>query len=310
MYQIILFLVALLMAPTAILAHDTCVWPDDCNADPSSWIKCTKAQMDGDSCPGVLTPSEGELIVREDANSTVSYDRCIEAATGSVEVRCIYREGEWRELNALYLGDTANWAAILAALQAAGVERDEFAGIILTRDQTGKANSIGLILQCSSNDEKCSQLQVRAYDGNPVWLIDQDSDGNAIMRGHNAAGDLSFRIASGTSMWQQAIYSYTATDTVDRSECFGSTLNNVGASGNIILTLPPMEKGAGCKVCVEEAFDITVQPDGTERFSAPATDTAGDYLTNAGTVGDCLSFEATADGVMRVTGEIGNWTEE
>lgn len=102
---------------------------------------------------------------------------------------------------------------------------------------------------------------------------------------------------------------YVGAATVPASCMHYGRISNRGASSSFTLTLAAMVDGMDFIVVNETGDSLSVDPDGTERFLAPATDTNGDKLT-ADDVGDSIRISVVADGEARVIFNSGGWYDD
>lgn len=92
----------------------------------------------------------------------------------------------------------------------------------------------------------------------------------------------------------------------------GSVYTTTGASGTVVFTLPAATVGLSYKFYVNAAFELRIDPDGTETISLPSTGApgaAGKYLT-ANAVGESVEIACIVAGTWTVYGFTGTWTAE
>ncbi len=107
------------------------------------------------------------------------------------------------------------------------------------------------------------------------------------------------------------VEAHTADDTLTAAES-GSTHTTVGATGTVVLTLPPAVPGLNFKFRVGAAQALRIDPDGTETISLPSSgvpQAAGKYIT-ADADGETVAIECTKAGQWSVFGFTGTWTAE
>jgi len=104
---------------------------------------------------------------------------------------------------------------------------------------------------------------------------------------------------------------HTASDTLTTAEN-GTLHTNVGATGTITLTLPAATLGLNFRFYVGAAYELRIDPNGTELMSLPATGVpgaAGKYLV-ADLAGESLHLVCAVAGQWAVYGTVGTWTSE
>ena len=92
----------------------------------------------------------------------------------------------------------------------------------------------------------------------------------------------------------------------------GAVVTNTGASGAVVITLPPAVPGLTYTGAVSTAQALRFDPDGTETISLPSTGVpgaAGKYLT-CSTVGCTVVLRCVKAGNWVVVGYTGTWTAE
>ena len=100
---------------------------------------------------------------------------------------------------------------------------------------------------------------------------------------------------------------YTVTD--DES---GDVLTTTGATGTVTFTMPPAVVGLEYYFRVGAAFELRIDPDGTETIALPSTGVAGaagKYLS-ADASGETVHVICTVAGSWAVFGFTGTWTAE
>ncbi len=103
----------------------------------------------------------------------------------------------------------------------------------------------------------------------------------------------------------------TANYTVLASES-GTTFSNEGDAGTQVLALPPATVGLWYRFYVNAAFEMRIDPNGTETIALPssgAQGAAGKYLV-ADAVGEWVELRCMKAGEWAVTGYAGTWTAE
>ncbi len=101
------------------------------------------------------------------------------------------------------------------------------------------------------------------------------------------------------------------TDSVVGAAClYYGNLTNRGSSGNVELELPPLVTGMDFLVTNQGASGaFWLDPNGTERFEAPATNADGDRL-RSDSAGDALRVYVPEDGKARVIFNSGGWYDD
>lgn len=92
----------------------------------------------------------------------------------------------------------------------------------------------------------------------------------------------------------------------------GRSFSTAGASGTVVITLPPAVPGLKYRFRVGAAQALRIDPDGTETISLPSTGVpgaAGKYLT-ADAAGETVDLECVVAGTWTVFGYTGTWTAE
>lgn len=93
----------------------------------------------------------------------------------------------------------------------------------------------------------------------------------------------------------------------------GAIRTNTGASGTVTVTLPAAVPGMEIKALVKAAFELRLDPNGTETIALPSTGVqggAGKYLT-ADAVGESVHLICTVAGTWDSFGAVdGTWTAE
>lgn len=92
----------------------------------------------------------------------------------------------------------------------------------------------------------------------------------------------------------------------------GTIHTNTGATGAIVLVLPPATVGLNFRFGVGAAFELRIDPSGTETISLPSSGVpgaAGKYLW-ADAVGESVHLVCTRAGNWSVFGFTGTWTAE
>jgi hypothetical protein len=109
---------------------------------------------------------------------------------------------------------------------------------------------------------------------------------------------------------RRAECAYTANDTVSVPCMNHSVISNRGAAGNVTLTLSSFAAEMDFCVVNEASGDHTlnIDPAGTERFTAPATNADGDSMQSV-LQGETLCAIVLSDGDARVTHNTGGWTD-
>ncbi|HAP39448.1 MAG TPA: hypothetical protein DCQ94_06790 [Nitrospira sp.] len=107
------------------------------------------------------------------------------------------------------------------------------------------------------------------------------------------------------------VTAHTADATLTAAQS-GTVHTTVGATGTVVLTLPPATLGLDFPFRVGAAQELRLDPDGTEKISLPSTGVpgaAGKYLT-ANADGETVHLLCTKAGEWSVIGFTGTWTAE
>lgn len=102
---------------------------------------------------------------------------------------------------------------------------------------------------------------------------------------------------------------HTASDTLKKGES-GTIHTTVGASGTVVLTLPPATLGLEFFFYVGEAQALQIEPASGEFISLPSTgvpEAANDYIT-ADLEGESVHLMCCEAGKWAVMGFTGTWT--
>lgn len=105
---------------------------------------------------------------------------------------------------------------------------------------------------------------------------------------------------------------HTADDTLTAAEMYGSVHTTNGATGTVVLSLPAAVVGMNSMFRVGAAFELRIDPNGTEKVSLPSTGVpgaAGKYLS-ADANGETVRLVCTKAGEWSVFGHTGTWTAE
>lgn len=109
----------------------------------------------------------------------------------------------------------------------------------------------------------------------------------------------------------QDLEAHTAGDTLTAAES-GSCHTNTGASGTITIVLPAATVGQYFDFHVGAAFELRLDPNGSETISLPSTGVqgaAGKYLV-ADAVGEWVRLKCVIAGTWTAQGYFGTWTSE
>lgn len=107
------------------------------------------------------------------------------------------------------------------------------------------------------------------------------------------------------------VEAHTANDTLVAGES-GSVHTNTGAAAIITMILPAATVGKRFSFGVGAAFELRIDPSGTETISLPSTGVpgaAGKYL-GAGAIGATIVLACLRAGNWSVLGYTGTWTAE
>jgi len=112
----------------------------------------------------------------------------------------------------------------------------------------------------------------------------------------------------GSGGLKKTIEAHTSDDTLTAAES-GSVHTNLGATGNVTLTLPASAaEGTTFTFAVQAAQELRVDP-GSATIRDDSGQTADKYKA-ADTIGECLTLVADANGDWVTTAKNGTWTEE
>lgn len=92
----------------------------------------------------------------------------------------------------------------------------------------------------------------------------------------------------------------------------GTVFTNEGDAGTQVLTLPPATVGLWYEFHVMAAYEMRIDPSGTETIGLPSTGVqgaAGKYLS-ADAVGEWLRLVCVKAGQWQARGYFGTWTAE
>jgi hypothetical protein len=92
----------------------------------------------------------------------------------------------------------------------------------------------------------------------------------------------------------------------------GKTFNTVGATGTVVFSLPAATAGQWFRFKVGAAYELRIDPNGTETIALPSTgaaSAAGKYIS-ADAAGEGVEIECVAAGAWIVNNYIGTWTAE
>lgn len=111
--------------------------------------------------------------------------------------------------------------------------------------------------------------------------------------------------------YEQPIEAHTSGDTLEASES-GSEHTNAGASGTITIVLPAATVGQWFVFRVSDAFELRLDPNGSETIGMPSTGVqgaAGKYLV-ADAVGEWVKLKCLIAETWTAQGYAGTWTAE
>lgn len=109
----------------------------------------------------------------------------------------------------------------------------------------------------------------------------------------------------------KTVEAHTADDTLTAAES-GTIHTTVGATGTVVLTLPVAAVGMEFEFRVGAAFELRIDPNGTDKISLPSTGVpgaAGKYLS-ADANGETVRLVCTKANEWSVFGYTGTWTAE
>jgi hypothetical protein len=99
-----------------------------------------------------------------------------------------------------------------------------------------------------------------------------------------------------------------ATDTITAGQLYGSVITNTGAVGAAVYTLPAPAVGMHVRVFLTVAQDVDINPaDGTTILGL--TNAAGDAISSAGAIGNCIELIALSTTTWGVFASSGTWTD-
>ncbi len=112
---------------------------------------------------------------------------------------------------------------------------------------------------------------------------------------------------------RQNVFAKTASYTVLEGTNNGASFTNLGATGAITFTLPAATVGQWYRFYVLAAYELRIDPNGTETIALGSTGVqgaAGKYLTSA-TVGHMCEIVCVAAGTWSHCGlQVGTFTQE
>jgi hypothetical protein len=117
-----------------------------------------------------------------------------------------------------------------------------------------------------------------------------------------------FVIPSGAGGTKKTVEAHTSDDTLTAAES-GSVHTNLGATGAVVLTLPPSApEGTVFTFAVQAAYELRIDP-GTATIRDDSGQTADKYKA-ADAVGECIAVAADSNGDWATIAKNGTWTEE
>lgn len=164
---------------------------------------------------------------------------------------------------------------------------------------------------------------VQAYDADLADLADQSYSGTWTNLGSVTTIDINGGTIDGASIGASSpstgvfttltgklgVTAHTGTGAITAAECLGGTVTNTGASGAIVLTLPAAVVGYSVLVYLTAAFDVNIDPNGTDQILG-LTNSAGDAISSDATVGSCVTLMCFATGYWSpYGGGVGTWTD-
>lgn len=104
----------------------------------------------------------------------------------------------------------------------------------------------------------------------------------------------------------------TANYTITADEASGATFTNAGATGIVTFALPAATPGMRLSFHVMAAFELRVDPNGTQTVALPSTgvqSAAGKYI-GADAPGEHVNLACYVAGRWDCEGYVGTWTAE
>jgi hypothetical protein len=102
---------------------------------------------------------------------------------------------------------------------------------------------------------------------------------------------------------------FTDDGNVPASCMYNTVITNRGAGKTIELELPVFKVGMEFCAVNDDGESFTLDPNTTDRFLSPATDTGGDYLIST-VQGDVVCAMVRVANTARVISNTGGWNEE
>lgn len=133
-----------------------------------------------------------------------------------------------------------------------------------------------------------------------------DKSGTIMVSGTDQAwattGTLTYTAQVVTKTQADTPYAASATDVRH------GVINNAGATGALHIDLPAAVAGMSVLIKVRAAFDIDIDPNGTNQIRV-LTNAGGDKLSSDATEGSLIALFCDVDGEWSSTGYIGVWTD-
>ena len=100
----------------------------------------------------------------------------------------------------------------------------------------------------------------------------------------------------------------TSSFALSPGDCYGGLFTNEGATGPIVVSLPPAKAGMSVRVHLLAAQEVTFDPYGSDRILI-YTDANGDAIKTPGVVGSRIELFCVEDGKWMSDSEIGFWLD-
>jgi hypothetical protein len=204
-------------------------------------------------------------------------------------------------------GATDYWTVIQAATQTAN--------LTITLPAAPPASTYLLTMTAAGVMGYDSSTYQTAVIGNATGNLVQRSNTNTIATdviteidsGDGVTID-SVLCKDGTITGLLTVTPHTSTGNITAAECKGGAVTNTGAGGAVVLTLPAAVVGYSVCVFLTAAYDVDVNPDGTDQIMT-LTDAAGDAISSDATVGSYVVLTCLASGKWFALGYAGTWSD-
>lgn len=181
----------------------------------------------------------------------------------------------------------ATSAAITLTLPAAGT--NDATQVLVIQKTDSSANAVII-------DGNASET----IDGTTTIRLTQPNQTVAIQAGFSGWHILGPRPANS--------YSIAATATLTADQLYGGTINNTGASGAVVLTLPAPQLGMRFRVYLTAAQDVDINPADSTQILV-LTNAAGDAISSAATIGNAIELVALSSTTWGAFFTSGTWTD-